>query len=109
MKPAGALAAGVLILMLSADGASAQRGAPRTAGGCPLEPAKFHECALPKTKTFTPPLTADGRPDLQGYWERAFTSQDVEEHGADGLNIQAGPSLVLDTPDHKMPYQPWPP
>jgi hypothetical protein len=44
---------------------------------------------------------------MQGYWERAFTSQDVEEHGADGLNIQPGPSLVIDTPDHKIPYQPW--
>jgi hypothetical protein len=68
---------------------------------------KFHECALPKAKTFNPPRTPDGRPDMQGYWERAFTSQDVEEHGADGLNIQPGPSLVIDTPDHKIPYQPW--
>jgi hypothetical protein len=44
---------------------------------------------------------------MQGYWERAFTSQDIEEHGADGLNVQPGPSLVIDTPDHKIPYQPW--
>ena len=58
-------------------------------------------------KTFNPPRTTDGKPDMQGYWERAFTSQDVEEHGADGLNVQPGPSLVIDTPDHKIPYQPW--
>ena len=95
------------MLATSAVRTSAQAAATRTAGGCPLDPVKFHECALPKTKTFNPPRTPDGRPDMQGYWERAFTSQDVEEHGADGLNIQPGPSLVIDTPDHKIPYQPW--
>jgi len=103
----GSLAAAALLLMVPADRAAAQAPAPRAAAGCPLEPVKFHTCALPKTKTFDPPRTEDGRPDLQGYWERAFTSQDVEEHGADGLNIQPGPSLVVDTPDHRIPYQPW--
>ena len=43
---------------------------------------------------------------MQGYWERAFTSQDIEEHAA-GFGIQAGPSLVIDTPDRKIPYQAW--
>jgi hypothetical protein len=103
----GSLAVVVLLLVGSGDRASAQGRAPRIAAGCPLEPVQFHECALPKTKTFEPPRTPDGKPDLQGYWDRAFTSQDVEEHGPDGLNTQAGPSLVIDTPDHKIPYQPW--
>ena len=106
MKPFGALAVAILVLMASADRASAQAQARAMAGGCPLEPAKFHECALPKTKAFNPPRTADGQPDMQGYWDRAFTSQDVEEHVA-GFGVQAGPSLVIDTPDHKIPYQPW--
>jgi hypothetical protein len=105
--PLGSLAATVLIVLISADRALAQGNAPRTAAGCPLDPVKFHECAQPKMKAFNPPRTPDGKPDLQGYWERAFTSQDVEEHGADGLNVQPGPSLVIDTPDHKIPYQPW--
>jgi len=99
-------AAAILVLAASADPTSAQPAAPRTAGGCPIDPPKFHECALPKTKTFNPPRTADGRPDMQGYWERAFTSQDIEEHTA-GFGVQAGPSLVIDTPDRKIPYQPW--
>ncbi len=103
----GALAAAAVIVLMSPVCSSAQANAPRTAAGCPLDPVKFHECALPKTKTFNPPRTPDGRPDMQGYWERAFTSQDIEEHGADGLNVQPGPSLVIDTPDHKIPYQPW--
>jgi hypothetical protein len=105
--PLGSLAATALLLVVSADSARAQTGPPRTAAGCPLDPVKFHECALPKLKAFNPPRTPDGKPDMQGYWERAFTSQDVEEHGADGLNVQPGPSLVVDTPDHKIPYQPW--
>lgn len=106
-RPLGSLAAAVLMLGAAAARVSAQAPAPRTAGGCPLEPLKFHECALAKMKAFTPPQTADGKPDMQGYWERAFTSQDVEEHDANGLNVQSGPSLVIDTPDHKIPYQPW--
>lgn len=100
------LAAAVLTLTVSAGPAFAQAPAPATAAGCPLEPVKFHACALPKMKAFNPPRTADGRPDLQGYWERGFTSQDIEEHKA-GFGIQAGPSLVIDTPDRKIPYQPW--
>ena len=109
MKPRlhASLAAAALILLASATRTAGQATAPATAAGCPLEPVAFHACALPKTKTFNPPRTADGRPDLQGYWDRAFTSQDVEEHGADGLNVQPGPSLVVDTPDRKIPYQPW--
>ena len=107
MKRIGSLAGVVLLLIGSGDRISAQGRAPRIAAGCPLEPVQFHECALPKTKTFDPPRTPDGKPDLQGYWDRVFTSQDVEEHGPDGLNTQAGPSLVIDTPDHKIPYQPW--
>jgi len=107
MKSLLRLGAALLLVLAASARTSAQQGAPRTAAGCPLDPVKFHECALPKTKTFNPPRTPDGRPDMQGYWERAFTSQDVEEHGADGLNIQPGPSLVIDTPDHKIPYQPW--
>ena len=100
----GSVASAVLMLMASAMRVSAQ--APATAAGCPLEPVKFHACALPKMTTFNPPRTADGRPDMQGYWDRAFTSQDIEEHTA-GFGIQAGPSLVIDTPDRRIPYQPW--
>ena len=106
MQRIGSLAVVVLLLIGSGDRTSAQGRAPRMAAGCPLEPVQFHECALPRMKAFDPPRTPDGKPDLQGYWDRAFTSQDVEEHGSDGLNTQAGPSLVIDTPDHRIPYTP---
>ena len=100
------LAAGTLMLTLSAAPASAQEPAAATAAGCPLEPSQFHPCAVEKMKTFNPPRTADGRPDLQGYWNRTTTSQDIEAHTA-GFGVQAGPSVVIDTPDRKIPYQPW--
>jgi hypothetical protein len=85
---------------------AAQQPAPATVAGCPVEPAQFHPCALQKMKTFNPPRTTDGQPDLHGLWNRTVTSQDIEEHGS-GFGIQAGPSLVIDTPDRRIPYQPW--
>jgi hypothetical protein len=102
----GALGVVALAFVVCAPLALAQQPAPRTAAGCSLEPAAFHACALKKTKAFEPPKTPDGRPNFQGYWERSVTSQDIEEHGS-GFGQQAGPSLVIDTPDRKIPYQPW--
>lgn len=101
-----ALCAAVLALPMSPMLAAAQQPAPRTAGGCPTEPAQFHACAVKKMQAFNPPRTPDGTPNFQGYWERTVTSQDIEEHGS-GFGQQAGPSLVIDTPDRKIPYQPW--
>ena len=104
----GRLAAGSLLAVVCVSIAFAQPQMPRTAAGCALaDPAKFHACAVEKMKSFTPPRTADGVPNIQGSWDRAYTSQDIEEHGADLLNTVAGPSIVIDTPDRKVPYQPW--
>ena len=51
----------------------------KTAGGCPVVNSQvFHKCALEKIKTFKPPLTNDGRPNLQGYWEGSPTSDAVD-------------------------------
>ena len=104
------VATGTLIVVLLAAVAAAQAQGPagRAAAGCALaDPAAFHACAVGKMKMFDPPRTADGVPNMQGYWDRAYTSQDIEEHGPDAFNTQAGPSIVLDTPDRRIPYQPW--
>ncbi|MBI4886060.1 MAG: hypothetical protein HY824_03110 [Acidobacteria bacterium] len=104
----GSVAAGATTVLLSAGLASAQGPQARTAAGCALaDPVAFRACATEKMKRFTPPRTADGVPDIHGYWDRAYTSQDIEKHDRDALNTQAGPSIVFDTPDRKIPYQPW--
>jgi hypothetical protein len=95
-------------LVVSAAAVSAQQQAPRMVGGCPVaDPVKFHACAVEKTKAFNPPRTPDGVPNISGYWDRLYLSQDIEEHGRDAFNTQAGPSIVVDTPDRRVPYQPW--
>lgn len=75
--------------------------------GCSEEPARFHACATQKAKTFTPPRTPDGQPDLRGYWNRArVTSDNIEEH-AEVVGDPGGKSLVVDPPDGRIPYLPW--
>ena len=77
-------------------------------GGCPEDPVAFHRCALEKVKTFNPPRTADGRPNLQGFWTRivARNMENIEEH-PQGMDGSGGKSLVVDPADGRIPYQPW--
>ena len=51
----------------------------------------------------------DGTPDIQGFWETRvfFTAFDVEEHKEATCEIPAGPGVVVDPPDGKIPYQAW--
>lgn len=78
--------------------------------GCPPESARFQSCALEKAKRFNPPRTSDGQPDLQGYWEAPTTSgsQNIEEYPGGGP-LEFGPAitLIVDSVDGKIPYQPW--
>lgn len=94
------------IVVLAGLPASGQPRTERTAAGCPIDPVRFHACAREKMRGFTPPRTRDGHPDFTGHWNRTVQSQDIEAHAA-GFGIQAGPSLVIDTPDGRIPYQPW--
>ena len=75
---------------------------------CPDDvPARFHACALAAAKTFNPPRTADGKPDLGGYWRRrAAAFEDLLEHPRNP-DDGGGPSVVVDPPDGKVPMQPW--
>ena len=61
----------------------AARGAqvPASPSGCPGEPALVHPCALEKARTFRPPRTRDGRPNLQGFWRgQPSATENIEEH-----------------------------
>lgn len=90
-------------------------GQPKTVGGCPAEPLGFHRCALDKAKTFAPPRTPSGKPDMQGYWFGLLVSEySVESVAADDPRVQSGvepwevwPGMIVDPPDRKIPYQPW--
>ena len=102
--------------VVAAARVAAQNAAkPKTVGGCPAEPAAFHTCALEKAKTFNPPRTPSGKPDLQGYW-RAQLSQAFSVEGVSGNEPLVGslvmpwenaPPMIVDPPDRKIPYQPW--
>jgi hypothetical protein len=79
--------------------------APRLVGGCPSSPRAFYECASAKAKTFTPPRTPDGQPNLQGVWEAPMAGG---LNNIEGRNPnRAATTLVVDPPDGTIPYQPW--
>lgn len=80
---------------------------PAAAATCPGEPAPFHPCALKSARTFVPPKTRDGVPDLQGFWRGPGSgTENVEEHPMTD-DDDGGKSLVVDPADGRIPYQPW--
>jgi hypothetical protein len=89
---------------------AAGQAPPAPAADCPAEPALFHPCALAKAKTFSPRRTPDNKPDMQGIWRGgpATATENIEEHSStpDGDDA-GGKSLIVDTPDAKVPYQTW--
>jgi len=95
--------------------AAAATPAPTSWGGCPAENLAFHKCALEKAKTFNPPRTPGGKPDMQGYWRgrltQAFSVEGVPENEPRTRSLispwTAAPPMVVDPPDRKIPYQPW--
>src|SRR5215510_11862673 len=92
-----------LVCLLGARNPQAQT----TQTPCPVEPALFHPCALARAKTFNPPRTGDGKPDLQGYWRGpASGTENIEEHPMTD-DDNGGKSLIVEPSDGKVPYQPW--
>jgi hypothetical protein len=88
---------------------------PPSIGGCPSEVVAFHTCALQKARTFAPPRTPGGKPNLQGYW-RSLLTQPFSIEGVTGTEPLVGdlvmpwaiaPGMIVDPPDGKIPYQPW--
>jgi len=57
-----------------------------------------------KPQAYTPPRTADGKPDLQGIWQVLNTAAwDIQDHPA-RLDVPAGQGVV---DGNDIPYQPW--
>ena len=104
-----------LAVIVAAPLAAQNPATPATVGGCPTEPLAFHQCALEKARTFTPPRTPSGKPDLQGYWRprlaQAFSGEGVSGSeplvGSLVMPWEIAPPMIVDPPDRKIPYQPW--
>jgi len=77
------LAIALAVMVASPRAAGQQPGAAGTVGGCPAEPLAFHTCAMAKAKTFNPPRTSSGKPDLQGYF-RGRLAQAFSVEGVSG-------------------------
>src|SRR5438874_13834591 len=62
-------------------------------------------CAQVTTKPI--PRAADGHPDMQGIWRNGAISApfNVEAH-EESYASPAGPSVIVDPPDGKLPYLP---
>ena len=71
----------------------------------------FAVAALAAGQTsYKAPRTSEGKPDISGIWfTQAFAAAwDIEEHPT-VPNIVGGPSIIIDPPDKKIPYQAWGP
>ena len=56
------------------------------------------------------PHTADGRPDMSGYWNAGNNGGavfEVQKHPARSRSLPAGDGAIVDPPDGMIPYQPW--
>ncbi len=101
---------GVIAAILAPTPAIAQAWA--TESSCPDNtPAVFHRCALEAARTFDPPRTPDGRPDMGGIWHLpgglgGGTYEDLEEH-PETFDDRGGPSAIVDPSDGKVPMHAW--
>jgi hypothetical protein len=95
----------MVVAFASARPSAQARGQSRF-GGCPLDAAHFYPCAMEKVREFNPPRTPGGLPDMNGFWSRAVTTEDIDER-AEVVDQSAQPSLIVEPPDGRIPYQPW--
>lgn len=100
MRFSACVGAAVAVAVLAAPLTSAQEG-------CPADPARFHPCALARAAVFEPPRTSDGRTDLSGFWRGPGAATESIEAHPKTEDDNGGPSLVIDPPDGRIPYQPW--
>jgi hypothetical protein len=114
----GCIALVVALMTVAASPHAAGQGEKpgQMVGGCPTPTiAAFYKCALEKAKTFNPPRTPSGKPNMQGYWRsRLITAFSLEGVSEDNPNTklsvmpwEVAPTVIVDPPDGRIPYQPW--
>lgn len=112
------MAVAVAVVALTAPPAGAQQILPaETPPGfvCPGTILEFHECALERARTFDPPRTPSGRPNMQGYWRERLTMAFTVEEITDAEPLtrdpimpwSIDPGMIVDPPGGVIPYQPW--
>ena len=104
-----------LVLIIVTPLAAQDPARPPGVAGCPSDNLAFHACAVQKGKTFNPPRTPTGKPDLQGFWRSLLTQSFSVEgvlpdepmvHNAVMPWVVAPPEIV-EPASRKIPYQPW--
>src|SRR5258705_5609319 len=98
-----------LVMTIGVSSASAQEGGrrPTTVAGCAAPDfAQFYACDMGKAKTFNPPRTKDGLPDITGFWSRLVSTEDIQDR-PEVVGQSAQKSLIVEPADGKIPYLPW--
>jgi len=62
---------------------------------------------LSAAQAYTPKLTPDGKPSLEGFWNNQAGSApwDIEPHTA-AFQVPAGEGIIVEPADRKIPYKP---
>jgi hypothetical protein len=91
---------------VAAQAAAENRAA--VSGGCPTESIAFQACAREKASAFEPPRTAEGVPNLQGYWRSRNNGIAYNVEPSDGgFSVPPTGGEIVDPPNKLIPYQPW--
>jgi hypothetical protein len=70
-------------------------------------PAVVVKCGREQAQTFRAPRTADGKPDLSGYWTQSQAPHESIEAHPRTPDDNGWPTAIVDPPDGKAPIQPW--
>ncbi len=75
---------------------------------CPMrDHQQFHRCALDAARSFDPPRTPDGRPDLSGVWRRIAAAHESLHAHPETIDDNEAPSAVVEPADGVVPIQAW--
>lgn len=107
----GLAIAGAIWFLPAPVGGQGQAGIqpPAQQSVCPdfVNPKAIQACGREHARTFEPPRTSDGKPDLSGYWGGSqVPHEDLHAHPK-SPDDTGGPSALVDPADGIVPIQPW--